>query len=90
MKFQLVGGFPRQVESLPTRGGWIEIPALLGLWQSSGSLPTRGGWIEINFGLKEFMQHNPSLPTRGGWIEMGTPSETMLMTDVPPHTGRVD
>ena len=36
------------------------------------------------------MQHNPSLPTRGGWIEMGTPSETMLMTDVPPHTGRVD
>ena len=37
-----------QLQSLPTRGGWIEIevPGVLGD-HTTTSLPTRGGWIEM-------------------------------------------
>ena len=34
-------------QSLPTRGGWIEIAEVTGEGNAiTGSLPTRGGWIE--------------------------------------------
>ena len=33
--------------SLPTRGAWIEIPVIGGMFAVSLSLPTRGAWIEI-------------------------------------------
>ena len=32
--------------SLPTRGGWIEIPTRPSRNRLNQSLPTRGGWIE--------------------------------------------
>ena len=34
-------------ESLPTRGGWIEMVLIFNLKSNNRSLPTRGGWIEI-------------------------------------------
>ena len=34
-------------ESLPTRGGWIEISLFANSPAMLPSLPTRGGWIEI-------------------------------------------
>ena len=57
------------LESLPTRGAWIEISFSGNFCSSLASLPTRGAWIEIQvvpYGKSQRM----SLPTRGAWIEM--------------------
>ena len=35
------------MESLPTRGAWIEIESLEYQKRPSPSLPTRGAWIEM-------------------------------------------
>jgi len=35
------------LESLPSRGAWIEIISLMILFTNHSSLPSRGAWIEI-------------------------------------------
>ena len=57
--------------SLPSRGAWIEILAVLA---SAGfgykSLPSRGAWIEIGYRTVSYNKTVRSLPSRGAWIEI--------------------
>ena len=89
MKLGIQGGGRVSWASLPTRGGWIEIPENSAPQMAQMSLPTRGGWIEMSPQALESAQ-SESLPTRGGWIEMLYIPPKMRYTYVPPHTGRVD
>ena len=77
------------IESLPTRGAWIEITLDIGLGSPAMSLPTRGAWIEIRryyFERKQIL----SLPTRGAWIEILSLSVSSDSIRVAPHAGSVD
>ena len=77
------------IESLPTRGAWIEITLDIGLGSPAMSLPTRGAWIEIRryyFERKQIL----SLPTRGAWIEIPSTLIPCLNKYVAPHAGSVD
>ena len=78
------------LESLPTRGAWIEIiNSVLLMMFLLKSLPTRGAWIEIEQRTADDVQ-GQSLPTRGAWIEMMTPCAVAPVVPVAPHAGSVD
>ena len=77
--------------SLPSRGAWIEIPALIPHWIAGMSLPSRGAWIEIMETGTSMVGLVPSLPSRGAWIEItGATSFSVTASPVAPLTGSVD
>ena len=48
IEMQMPLGRATELASLPVRGAWIEMAALLiGLTIKNASLPVRGAWIEI-------------------------------------------
>ena len=56
------------LKSLPTRGGWIEIPAAVrDAIDQNPSLPTRGGWIEIR--RKRMEGRKMSVPPHTGRVD---------------------
>ena len=55
--------------SLPSRGGWIEIPVVVGLGWVSSSLPSRGGWIEIGLRCLEFHGRACGVPPLTGRVD---------------------
>ena len=62
--------FPSSSLSLPSRGAWIEIAALISVPHLLHmSLPSRGAWIEIGK-TKAAATTSGSLPSRGAWIEI--------------------
>ena len=68
LKHAQVGPDLDLLQSLPTRGAWIETPYRQRLRMGGLSLPTRGAWIET-FTYNDNHTHAESLPTRGAWIE---------------------
>ena len=57
------------LQSLPSRGAWIEIESSIKVTFTSESLPSRGAWIEIHCIFCAYTRHR-SLPSRGAWIEI--------------------
>ena len=81
-------GFP---QSLPTRGGWIEICTLQLLLESLVSLPTRGGWIEIAVGCYRCLQQRrPSPHGEGGLKFWAISDKTSQYLSLPTRGGWIE
>ena len=90
MKCALRQGAHIEVESLPVRGAWIEIPARTSAAAGRRlSLPVRGAWIEIA-SSRSYSGACASLPVRGAWIEMWCSSLLPIEEEVAPRAGSVD
>ena len=76
-------------ESHPARGGWIEIPQWLCIYETTLSHPARGGWIEIIYKTGALILSR-SHPARGGWIEISATPPIQKKGAVPPRKGWVD
>ncbi len=78
------------IESLPTRGAWIEIrPALFG-WIAQRSLPTRGAWIEIPLIWEEIHGVGGRSPHGERGLKFSGICLKSADHVVAPHTGSVD
>ena len=78
------------VQSLPARGGWIEIWQAARVRRSAASLPARGGWIEIGPIHKVSDQAGRPSPHGEGGLKSAGPLFVAEKAAVPPRTGRVD
>ena len=68
----------------------LKFVAIATLLVSLGSRPIRGAWIEILPLQSPAPAERRSRPIRGAWIDIGMVAGIVQITQVAPHTGRVD
>ena len=82
-------GPPDIIESLPTRGEWVEILISYDISTLLSSLSPHGESGLKFYRLPITIGYYQSLPTRGEWVEMHVSDVIDRQSQVSPHTGRV-
>ena len=81
----------RELQSLPTRGGWIETSTvMLSLFPTTDPSPHgEGGLKPVHFLQLGGAVPNPSPHGEGG-LKQNVQRDVIEQPSIPPHTGRVD